>query len=79
MIQTPPYQYLLLESRDGVARLTINRADKRNALSLEVMRELIAALDAIGADRSVDVGWCSAPTRLSGGGFVRGASARSER
>src|SRR5476651_556418 len=53
MIQTSAYQYLLLESRDGVARLTINRADKRNALSLEVMRELIAALDAIGADRSV--------------------------
>jgi enoyl-CoA hydratase/carnithine racemase len=47
------YAFLLLDTRDGIARLTLNRADKRNALSLEVMRELITALAAIGADRSV--------------------------
>jgi enoyl-CoA hydratase/carnithine racemase len=53
MIQTTPYAFLLLDIEDGIARLTLNRADKRNALSLEVMRELIAALTTIGADRSV--------------------------
>jgi len=55
MIETAQYRYLLYEVRDGIASLTLNRADKRNALSLEVMRELIAAFAAIGTDRSVRV------------------------
>jgi len=55
MIETSTYRYLLLDARDGIAHLTLNRADKRNALSLEVMLELIAALTALGADRSVRV------------------------
>ncbi|GAC1423170.1 MAG: enoyl-CoA hydratase [Candidatus Velthaea sp.] len=55
MIETVPHRYLLLEEREGVAYLTLNRAEKRNALSLEVMRELISAFNAIGADRAVRV------------------------
>ncbi|GAC1409772.1 MAG: enoyl-CoA hydratase [Candidatus Velthaea sp.] len=54
-MQTVPYRFLLLEEREGVAYLTLNRAEKRNALSHEVMRELIAAFDAIGAERTVRV------------------------
>ncbi len=41
------------ESR--VFKITLNRPEKRNALSLDVMRELIAAFEAIGADRGVKV------------------------
>jgi enoyl-CoA hydratase/carnithine racemase len=38
----------LLVSREGeVARVTLNRPEKRNALSLELMREAITALEAI--------------------------------
>ncbi len=37
----------------GVVRLTLNRPERRNALSLELMSELTAALNDIGADRSV--------------------------
>jgi enoyl-CoA hydratase/carnithine racemase len=55
MIATTPYQYLLYDLEDGVATLTLNRAEKRNALSLEVMLELTAAFEAIGADRAVRV------------------------
>lgn len=51
MLETSAYRFLTVETRDGVARLTLDRAEKRNALSLEVMREVIAALDAIAADR----------------------------
>ena len=41
-------------AREGViARITLNRPDKRNALSLELMEELIGALDRIGADPDV--------------------------
>jgi enoyl-CoA hydratase/carnithine racemase len=55
MIETRPYRYLLLAIHDGIAALTLDRADKRNALSLEVMRELIAALSQIATDGTVRV------------------------
>ena len=37
----------------GVARLTLNRPDKLNALSSELMEQLDAALDGIAADHAV--------------------------
>jgi enoyl-CoA hydratase/carnithine racemase len=41
-------------ARQGVmARVTLNRPDKRNALSLELMEELIGALDLVAADPDV--------------------------
>jgi enoyl-CoA hydratase/carnithine racemase len=44
----------LLVSRDGpAARVTLNRPEKRNALSLELMQEAIAALESLGADADV--------------------------
>jgi enoyl-CoA hydratase/carnithine racemase len=52
MLDTRQYRYLLRESHDGVAVVTLNRPEKRNALSLEVMGELIAALDEVAADRA---------------------------
>jgi enoyl-CoA hydratase/carnithine racemase len=56
MLAATPYRFILVETADdGVAVVTLNRADKRNALSLDVMRELIAAFDAIGADRTIKV------------------------
>jgi enoyl-CoA hydratase/carnithine racemase len=49
-------RYVTSEVEDGVVVLTLARAEKRNALSLAVMRELIAALDAIaGGDVRVVV------------------------
>jgi enoyl-CoA hydratase/carnithine racemase len=38
------YQNLLVSTGEPAARITLNRPEKRNALSLELMRELIAAL-----------------------------------
>jgi len=55
VIATSAYRFLLLESAGGIANLTLNRPEKRNALSLEVMLELIAALEAIGSDRATRV------------------------
>jgi enoyl-CoA hydratase/carnithine racemase len=46
---------LTSESADGVATLTLARPEKRNALSLAVMREMIAALDEIAADATIRV------------------------
>jgi enoyl-CoA hydratase/carnithine racemase len=55
MLATTPYNTILVESGGAVGVVTLNRAEKRNALSLEAMRELTAAFEAIGADRSVKV------------------------
>jgi enoyl-CoA hydratase/carnithine racemase len=41
------------ESRGAIATLTLARPEKRNALSLAVMRELRGALETIGADRGI--------------------------
>jgi enoyl-CoA hydratase/carnithine racemase len=44
---------ILVAQESGTARLTLNRPEKRNALSLELMEELLAALETIGAQRDV--------------------------
>lgn len=44
---------LLKEHRDGIAVLTLNRPDARNALSEALISTLIAEFDAIAKDRSV--------------------------
>jgi enoyl-CoA hydratase/carnithine racemase len=55
-MQTRDYRFLLSTlGADGVVTLTLDRADKRNALSLDLMRELIAALTAIGDDPAARV------------------------
>lgn len=46
---------LLCEKSDGVATLTLNRPEQRNALSLALMRELNAALADIAADAGISV------------------------
>ena len=47
------YQNLLVEHRDGIAIVTINRPDKLNALNDRTVDELGEAFTAIGADASI--------------------------
>ncbi len=47
------YDHLIVEKRDGVAVVTINRPDKLNALNESVMGELDAAFAALGSDAEV--------------------------
>lgn len=51
----PGYTQILFEVRDAVARVTLNRPDKRNALGAVIVRELKEAIDASEADESVRV------------------------
>src|SRR5688572_28584281 len=44
---------LLRQDRDGIAHLTLNRPEQRNALSRALMAELTAALACIAADRAL--------------------------
>ncbi len=46
---------LLLEHEGPLAVITLNRPQRRNALSLELMQELIDCLDAVGKDPAVRV------------------------
>ena len=46
---------LLVEKKNGVATLTLNRPDQMNSLSLELRWELQAALEDIGADPEIGV------------------------
>ncbi len=47
------FEHLLVEAEPPAARITLNRPERRNALSLELMEELIAALKALGASSEV--------------------------
>jgi enoyl-CoA hydratase/carnithine racemase len=46
------YRYLTQIREGEAAILTLNRPERRNALSLDLMLELISCLDAIGGDES---------------------------
>jgi enoyl-CoA hydratase/carnithine racemase len=43
---------LLTDVREGVATMTLNRPEKRNALSRELLQHMAAALETIGNDRT---------------------------
>lgn len=49
------YETLRVESENGVAVVTIDRPDKRNALNAAVRRELLEALDVLRDDADVRV------------------------
>ena len=44
---------MAVEDGDGAARVTLARPEKRNALSIELMSELIGVLEALGARSDV--------------------------
>ena len=66
---------LLRQDEDGIARLTLNRPAQRNALSVELMAALQAAVDAIGRDRKIKVVVLAA----NGPGFCGGHDLREMR
>jgi len=49
------YDTLLVDIRDGIARVTLNRPDVRNALNQTMLRELDAALGALERDPAARV------------------------
>jgi enoyl-CoA hydratase/carnithine racemase len=47
------FDTILVAREAPLARITLNRPEKRNALSLALMQELIGSLEALGADRDI--------------------------
>jgi enoyl-CoA hydratase len=64
------FKNLLLESSNGIAKLTVNRPDKLNALNHETLTELARAFDALEADAAVR---CLVVTGSGEKAFVAGA------
>ncbi len=54
-METGSYETLLVRVDDGIATITVNRPEKRNALNTAVRRELVDALDALRAGGDVRV------------------------
>jgi enoyl-CoA hydratase len=63
------YRHLKLSSDGRLARVTLERSDRRNAFSAELMREMIAAAAELAARRDLDAVIVSG----SGGVFSAGA------
>ncbi len=49
------YQHIIFETEGAIAIVTLNRPQRRNALSLELMTELIECLNEIARDRTLRV------------------------
>ena len=49
------FEHLLVDAEPPAARITLNRPEKRNALSLDLMEELIEALGLLGGSAGVRV------------------------
>ncbi|MDF2957356.1 MAG: Enoyl-CoA hydratase/carnithine racemase [Candidatus Alkanophagales archaeon MCA70_species_1] len=49
------FKNIILEKKEGVVKITINRPEARNALDIETRKELLAALDDVERDESVRV------------------------
>jgi enoyl-CoA hydratase len=68
------YRNILVEKKDHIAIITLNRPDKLNAINLELKNELHQALDELGADDDVRVVIMAGAGRAFSSGRDRGAS-----
>ena len=71
------YQHILVSTECGTATVTLNRPDKRNALSLPLMRKLTEALQDVGRSTARGVILAANGTVFSAGhnfGDMAGAS-----
>jgi enoyl-CoA hydratase/carnithine racemase len=81
----PTFETILYAVEDGIATITLNRPDKLNAFTNQMMSDMIAAFDATDADDAVRAvivtgagrGFC-AGADLSGGGSTFDRTGRAE-
>ena len=69
------YETLLVERGDGIATITLNRPEARNALDLAMRRELLSVLDEIEADPTSRVAILTG----AGGHFCSGGDVKTMR
>lgn len=54
-MNTPAYRAIVVTHEGGVATMTLNRPERRNAIGAEMVNELLHALEIASADRQVRV------------------------
>ena len=69
------YETVILEKKDHVARVTLNRPERLNALNRQMFRELNSALDDVGTDSDI---WAVVLTG-AGRAFCASADIKEER
>src|ERR1039458_3395927 len=47
---TMQYETIILERKEGIGYLTLNRPDRANTISFQLMREVVSAVDEVEAD-----------------------------
>ena len=73
------FETILYDVEDGIATITLNRPDKLNAFTTQMMVDMIAAFDATDADDAVRVvivtgagrGFCAGADLSAGGEHLR--------
>ena len=64
-------KFTLLERRGAVAKITINRPEKRNALSRDAIREILSLLEELRNDDSIrKAARTAAPTAAPSRGHI---------
>ncbi len=48
-----PYKMVLLDKEDGIAVITLNRPEKRNAFNMEMMAEIDMAFEEAARDKEI--------------------------
>ncbi|MGH2588784.1 MAG: enoyl-CoA hydratase/isomerase family protein [Dehalococcoidia bacterium] len=74
----PTFATILLEKREGIAKVTLNRPEKLNALSSDLLADLRTAFDDIEADHDVRVVILTGAGRAFSSGFDIAPHARPE-
>jgi enoyl-CoA hydratase/carnithine racemase len=49
------YETIILERRDGIGYLTLNRPDRANTISLQLMHDVVSAMEQVEADQEYRV------------------------
>jgi isohexenylglutaconyl-CoA hydratase len=72
MTAMPKAETLLIDTREGVLHVTLNRPERRNALSSRMVEELITAFEAADGDATLR----AVVLRGAGGSFCAGADVK---
>ena len=48
------YETIILERKDGIGYLTLNRPDRAKTISLQLMHDVVSAMEQVEADQSIE-------------------------
>src|SRR6202030_1527355 len=55
MESTMKYEPIILDRKDGIGYLTLNRPDRANTISLQLMHDVVSAMEQVEADEEYRV------------------------